>query len=209
MKVILVSSRKGGCGKSTISANLACYFSNRGLKVALMDLDPQQTLKFWRSERVAEFPILIDCAPDDWLIQSSELEEDHFDLLVIDSPPLDKKWIKNLMRQVELVVIPTRASPLDVYSATFSNEWAKKSGSTTRWVINAAHPNSRMPGDIKTSLQSIAKVFDTVIHQRTDISLSMAEGMSLEEFAPNSKSSVEFSELGAEVRSLLKIKCKK
>ena len=41
MSSIMVINAKGGSGKTTISTNLASYYANSGLKVTLVDLDPQ------------------------------------------------------------------------------------------------------------------------------------------------------------------------
>jgi chromosome partitioning protein len=40
MKVMTTTSAKGGVGKTTTTVNLAHYFAYRGLKVAVIDLDP-------------------------------------------------------------------------------------------------------------------------------------------------------------------------
>ena len=40
MLSVLVANPKGGCGKSTITTNLAAAFANGGLKTAIADVDP-------------------------------------------------------------------------------------------------------------------------------------------------------------------------
>jgi chromosome partitioning protein len=45
--VILIANSKGGCGKTTIATNLACYYEALGRRVSLLDMDPQQSSLQW------------------------------------------------------------------------------------------------------------------------------------------------------------------
>jgi cellulose biosynthesis protein BcsQ len=45
--VIAVTGRKGGIGKSSLSANLGVEFAALGSRVAMLDTDPQQSLVAW------------------------------------------------------------------------------------------------------------------------------------------------------------------
>ncbi|HEY1338823.1 MAG TPA: ParA family protein, partial [Bryobacteraceae bacterium] len=47
--VIAVLNLKGGCGKSTISVNLACELAANGDSVLLLDNDSQGTASHWLS----------------------------------------------------------------------------------------------------------------------------------------------------------------
>ena len=53
MDVITLASRKGGAGKSTLTAQLAAQAQVAGKRVLVIDADPQGSLKLWHSRRAA------------------------------------------------------------------------------------------------------------------------------------------------------------
>jgi chromosome partitioning protein len=51
MNVITLASRKGGVGKSTLTAHLAGYANLLGYRSMVVDADPQGSLTLWHSMR--------------------------------------------------------------------------------------------------------------------------------------------------------------
>ena len=54
---IVVINPKGGCGKTTISTNLASYFASKGPIPAIMDCDQQGSTMSWIERRPADLPV--------------------------------------------------------------------------------------------------------------------------------------------------------
>jgi chromosome partitioning protein len=60
MNVITFASRKGGAGKSTLTAHLAAFAHRLGRRCLLVDADPQGSLTLWHAVR--------DTAPTMWVV---------------------------------------------------------------------------------------------------------------------------------------------
>lgn len=58
MPVIAVVNRKGGSGKSTVSAHLAAWLAHQGCAVMLGDVDRQQSTRAWLRRRNAALPTI-------------------------------------------------------------------------------------------------------------------------------------------------------
>src|SRR3979490_163770 len=56
MVVITVASRKGGSGKSTLTANLAAFADKASRRCLLIDADPQGSLSLWHDLRKSGEP---------------------------------------------------------------------------------------------------------------------------------------------------------
>ena len=58
MPVVAVVNRKGGSGKSTLSAHLAAWLAHQGCAVMLGDVDRQQSTRAWLRRRNAALPAI-------------------------------------------------------------------------------------------------------------------------------------------------------
>ncbi len=130
MRTILVLNAKGGCGKSTISTNLASYFAaEMGKKVVLADYDPQESSLAWLEARDEKWPFIEGIAAyKDPLRVAKDT-----DYLIIDAPArVHGKELTLLMRKVETVLFPVLPSPIDMRAATKYMEELMKNGRVLR-----------------------------------------------------------------------------
>jgi chromosome partitioning protein len=108
MKTILIANPKGGCGKTTLSTNIAGYLANRGQRVALLDLDRQQSAALWLATRPENLPPI--------QILGSKKEGAHRnDWLVIDSPAaLHGKNLAHALKLASKIIVPITPSLFDL-----------------------------------------------------------------------------------------------
>ena len=116
MQKIMLLNPKGGCGKSTISTNLASYYANWDLNVGLADFDPQKSSLNWLRQRTFDLP----------KIKAINANTEHFiypknlDYLIIDTPAsLDKEKMRQLINLTDVIIIPILPSPIDIQAAGY------------------------------------------------------------------------------------------
>ena len=119
---ILVTNAKGGCGKTTITTNIASHYAHRGKTVRLFDHDSQGSSLAWINRRPAELAIItgVDASKnsDHRLTRSWQLRvPPETDVAIVDSPAgTDINELGTLFQQNDSVLIPVLPSPIDIHA---------------------------------------------------------------------------------------------
>jgi chromosome partitioning protein len=121
MRTILVINSKGGCGKTTVTTNLASYYAAAGANVAITDHDPQGSSLQWlkmRPPHLARIHGANGTAPKQhllrtlqtWIPTTTEIE-------LIDAPGAVKGLVlQDVVAKADSIVIPVAPSAIDVHA---------------------------------------------------------------------------------------------
>ena len=121
---ILVTNPKGGCGKTTITTNIASHYARKGKTVRLFDHDSQNSSLDWINRRPAEHAAIagVDASKnsDHRLTRSWKMRvPPETDVAIIDSPAgIDVSELVTLFQKNDSVLIPVLPSPIDIHATS-------------------------------------------------------------------------------------------
>ncbi len=109
MKTILIANPKGGCGKTTLTVNIAGLLANRGQRVALLDMDLQQSAALWLSMRPDDLPPVR-------AMEHGKEDDGTSNWLVIDSAAghSGSNFAFSIIKQVSKIIVPITPSLFDL-----------------------------------------------------------------------------------------------
>lgn len=207
-KVITVAQQKGGSGKTTVAANLAVALQAEGLRVSLVDLDPQGSLGRWfmtRAEadpaRVTEMEFATSSA---WGISyESRKLADRSDVVIIDTPPKADSDLRPALRVADLVLVPVAVSHLDLWATESVLDLAEREGRRALIVMNRGKPGTRLANDIARATQDLpAPVTEAALGNRVAYAEALGLGRGVLEM-PKSPAHDEVRRFTTEVRVAL------
>jgi chromosome partitioning protein len=185
--VITIAQRKGGAGKTTLAAQLAVAWLRQGLRIALLDIDPQGSLAAWVDLRGArlgteaigfEFAALPGWRAAQWIEDQARLA----DLVVIDCPPHAETEAQIAVRAAGLALIPVQPSPLDLWATAATLKMARDERRRALVVLNRVPPRSGLTDDIAAELaRSGASIAAARIGNRIALARAMALGLGVVE----------------------------
>jgi len=117
MKVLALVSSKGGSGKTSIAVCLAAEFSNRGIDVGLLDVDPQQTLSDWHRAGGPLQNIQLGSANGAAVDPTLQAMMKHHKLVIVDTPGFHNRDTIAVLRWAEVALVPFGPSPADAIGA--------------------------------------------------------------------------------------------
>ncbi len=205
-KVITIAQQKGGAGKTTMAAHIAVALSQKGNRVAIVDIDPQGSLTYWHKVREETFGEgytgLTFNSLSGWRVGSevSRLRKTQ-DFIIIDSPPHTETEARTAIRAADLIIIPVQPSPTDLWATKATLELAKAEKVPVRVVLNRVSANSRLAATIAAELPELA---NTTIGNRVLFAASIMEGKCATEIDPTSHAAQEIKSLVKEILNLVK-----
>lgn len=205
MRVISIVSSKGGVGKTTLTSALAVRAAADGYRVALADLDPQGSLKDWLDRRAGEDLAFMDA--DSASEAVTEIDDEQTDLLFIDTPPAFINTIEDAIKSADLVVIPLRASALDILASEDAVLMAREFGKPHLCVINDAETRWKTTDAAsKYLLASKVPVAKTIVTHRAAYLGAMTSGKTGPEIDKAGNARDEIAALWSEIEAALKLR---
>jgi chromosome partitioning protein len=115
--IVVMATLKGGSGKSTAAACLAAHCQLAGLRVTVIDADPQGSLMHWQGlgEPSLDLDVVADTSED--VAQRARDIARRSTLVIIDTAGFRNRTMIEALSVADLAVIPIKASPLDIAAA--------------------------------------------------------------------------------------------
>jgi chromosome partitioning protein len=115
-EIIAILNPKGGSGKTTLATNLARAFFGQGMKVLLVDSDPQGSAADWHAAREDNpLPFLAYGKPENFKALPGIAAP--YDLVLIDGAAKLEGMIAAALKVADGVLIPVQPSPYDIWAA--------------------------------------------------------------------------------------------
>ena len=210
MKTIVIASRKGGVGKTTLSAHLGVAADSAGDgPVVLIDTDEQASLAQWWDGRASPAPLFAVSTPQALGAKLAELAAAGIRLAIIDTPPQAGTLIRAVMAHADLVLVPTRPSPLDLRAVGATIALAEAEGKPMVFVVNGAINRARITADAAVALSQHGTVAPVTLYNRTALASAMIDGRVAQETEPDGKGATEVAELWQYVSARLRVHARK
>ncbi len=206
-KVITIAQQKGGSGKTTLAVNLAIAYAKRGLRVALLDTDPQGSLGRWfltRREKLGDPGVDLSTASAWGVSYECEKLRRINDLVIVDTPPKVDADLRPALREADLVLIPVAASHVDLWATDGVMDLAARERARTLVVLNRSKANTRLSQDVADAAAQLGAVAENRLGHRVAYAETLGLGLSVSD-GQKSAAQQEVTALADEVAGLLEL----
>ena len=200
MRKIAVMSQKGGAGKTTLVVHLAVEAQRQGVKVEIVDTDPQQSAGVWSRARGGDTPIVTHVQPTKLAAALIQRASAGVELVIIDTAPNAGPDAVDVAKLADRVLIPVRPGVFDLAAARQTIEIVKEAGTESVLVLSACpHRAPEVPMAREALALSGLPVAETSIGDRRAYSRAIQTGKAVNEFEPDGKAAAEIRALFEEI----------
>ncbi len=175
--VISVVNEKGGSGKTTTITNLAAGLIQLGYKVALVNLDTNNSVTNWNNKRDEQKQIPL-VAEGKSFKTSYEKIKNVFDIILVDNAADISSLVAESIALADLVVIPVQPSPFDTDGSSRVVELVKacqkvnKNKPKAAFLISREIANTTLSKEVEENLRAFeiptlsSRIRNRVVYQK-------------------------------------------
>ena len=202
-RIITFAQQKGGAGKTTVLSHLAGAWAEAGRSVALIDLDPQQSLTRWARLRADPKMTLVE-SRDYRVAMDMRASAKTHDYVLVDCPGAASTLLEAAVRESDLVIAPCQPSVMDVWATGSVIETARKLKRPLRIALNRVPARHGSVEEVVAALgPAQSSLLATRLGNRVAFSQAMLTGRTAPELSRRSAAAAEIEALRAEVEALL------
>ena len=176
--------------------------------VWLIDTDRQATLTLWHERRKAETPQRGEVRLEKLRTGLATLDSSGAAYCFIDTAPTISDQTTALIACADLVLIPVRPSPSDLWSVAETVELVKNAARPFLFVITQAKPHATITAQAIAALSQHGRVAQAFISDRVAYAAAMTGGNTAPEVSPRGPAVEEVAALWSEVKSCFNEKLK-
>jgi chromosome partitioning protein len=209
MKTLSLIAQKGGTGKTTLGIHLAVQAQRDGLRVLMIDTDPQGSAGAWWQRRPDREPALVQGQGTELANIRATAQERGFQLAIVDTAPHSSHQSRACAECSEVVLIPTRPAILDLDAIGSTTELVADLDVPAEIVLNACPPptRGREPRIVTEAREALAAypvpVCPVAVSQRAAYSHALIDGRAVVELEAHGKAAAEIDALWRAVKQRL------
>jgi chromosome partitioning protein len=199
MRILTLTTQKGGSGKTTLAASLAVAAMQDGEVVSVIDTDPQASLAGWGRRRASSVEdgstaISVHKAEPSGLkaLLGRVRKDGRTTLAIVDTPGTFGAGVTLALQDADLCLMPVKPSILDVEATRPTVEQLRLLGKPFAYVLNQCNATTQARTlDAATALVKTGALAPSMVATRSDFLDAMTTGQGVSEFAPRGKATVE------------------
>ena len=214
MPVIAIASPKGGAGKTTSAFLLATELASRGMKVTVVDADPNHPICQWQDRGGStENLTIIENTSEDSVMDDIDEAKKQSDFVIVDLEGTANLSVAYAIMRADFAIIPSQRSTLDAGEAAKAISLVKRQSKAigrdipSALLLTRTSPAIRSKG-LKRMLDSLdtnnIDVFTVEVHEREAFKAVFDHSATLKQLKDSDVSGLEkarfnSAEFGAEV----------
>lgn len=211
-KVITLATSKGGTGKSTLARSLACHWYYAGVKVSIIDADPQASIISRHNPEglLKNMPVISD--PEETVDENIHELKENSTFVIVDTGGFRNRTTIKALIATDIALIPLKPSADDVAAAIETYNLIKELNETPeryknpihyRMILTMTQKGTVISRHIRDELEGMGyKLLENELYHRVSYPEAAINGLSPSITEPEGAAARDISRIVGEITQL-------